>query len=122
MNPSGIVHPYLPGEFAPFFTESVTVQRATENEGDYGEVVPEWADLPGCADIPANVEPVFAPSEVRGTPRAVVVGLYQIALLGYYPAIREKDRLIWGDRVLDITAAVRSPFGIGTLLTAREVR
>ena len=121
MNPSGIVHPYLPGEFAPFFTESVTVQRATENEGDYGAGSCPMGDLP-AAPHPRERRARLRAVGVRGTRGRSSSACTRSPCSATTRDPADRIDWIWVDVVLDITAAVRSPFGSGTLLTAREVR
>lgn len=116
------VHPHMPASQAAFFPERVTIQAPTETRNSVGQPVTVWNPAPGIPrDIPAAIE---SPSgrEVRTQDETYVIGMYQILLGGYFPAIDEKMRAVdSAGTAYDILAVTHDGKHSATQLDARTV-
>lgn len=123
MNSISIVHPDYIGALSAMFVETVTIQAPGESRGDYGEVSEAWTDVANLTNLKAAVAPsyVSGQGEYSGYPRTFAVRQYEVGLQGYYPSIKEKQRLKLWDRVFDIIGVFQSPLRVYTQLTVREV-
>lgn len=120
MIPPAIIHPFWLQQFAPFFTETITIEVGTETTDEYGDVHTDWATLPGHANLHAAIASMHG-GENKGTPMTVMIGEYRVHLHGYFPTITEKHRLVWRGRYLDILGVYHAPNNAFSVITARVV-
>jgi hypothetical protein len=114
-----LVHPRMLASQAAFFPERVTIQKGTPSRNSVGQPVTVWDTAPGVPpQIPAVIESL-AGREVR-TPDEV--GIYQIGLNGYYPAIDEAYRAVdSAGTAYDILSVDHDGKHTATVLEARTV-
>ena len=90
---SQVIHPRLHQELPQFFPAYVTVQIATESQGDDNAVVENWANVDGLAGLRGTLAPASA-NETRKAELTNVKITHVLDLRGYYPTITITHRVL----------------------------
>ena len=86
----------------------ITVQRCTKTQNSYGEDVPTWSTL-----LTMNAEVrAMTGREMEVARQTAAEARFKIRSWNPPVTIRREDRIIWGDRTLDILDA-EDPTGVG---------
>lgn len=90
---TNVIHPRMFDRLGLFYPARVTIQVASESADSTGQMIPAWANIPGCTALAARISPTGG-QEKRLPEQIIGIATHMIELTAAHREIIIKNRAI----------------------------